>query len=265
MQRIVADVVGRFVNGTQDPQAVSLRLVSVGSPNWRANYLTRLKSINVQAPGVEAWLVSKEDAAILLADLRRRSDFREYSAPNLVLFNGQSQTISQQRPRTYIRSYQMRPTETAWMGYDVERAQVLEGFSLQVAPLLSQDERTIDTVLKCNIDQVEKLVSVGIDLPGFNGQMQRAEIQIPQLVSWRLHERFRWPTNQILVLSCGVIASPGPEAPSMLGIPNPFSRGGGRADALLFVESRGKASQALMTSPTPTATAPPMIPPMARY
>ena len=70
------------------------------------------------------------------------------------------------------------------------------------------------------------------------------------MVSWRLHERFRWPTNQILLLSCGVVASPGPERPTTLGIPNPFARGGGRADALLFVESRGKASQALVTGQT---------------
>ena len=138
------------------------------------------------------------------------------------------------------------------MGYDVDRAQLQEGFSLQVSPLLSQDERAIDVVLKCNVDQVEKLVSVGIDLPGFNGQMQRAEIQVPQIVSWRLHERFRWPTSQILLLSCGRIASPGPERPTTWGIPNPFAQSGGRANALVFMESRGKASQALVTGQTTT-------------
>ena len=150
------------------------------------------------------------------------------------------------------------------MGYDVDRAQLQEGFTLQISPLLSQDERTIDAVLKCNIDQVEKLVSVAIDLPGFNGQMQRAEVQVPQVVSWRLHERFRWPTNQILLLSCGVVASPGPERPTTLGIPNPFARGGGRSDALLFIESRGKASQALVTGQTSTVGGQ-VVNPGARY
>jgi hypothetical protein len=264
MQRVVADMVGRFVNGTQDPHVLSLRLIAVNSPSWRANYLTRLRGVPVQAPGVEAWLISKEDAALLLAELRRRSDFREHGATNLVFFNGQSQTIGQQRPRNYVRSYRSRPPETAWMGYEVDWARIQEGYTLQVSPLLSQDERTIEAVLKCNIDQVEKLVSVSIDLPGLNGQVQRADIQVPQLVSWRLHERFRWPTSHILLLSCGVVASPGPERPTTLGIPNPFARGGGRADALLFVESRGKASKALVTGQTTTAGGQ-IVNPGARY
>jgi hypothetical protein len=252
MQQVVADVVGRFVNGTQDPHVLGLRVLAVDSPNWRSMFLDRLRPITVQSPGIDAWLLSKEDAALLLAELRRRADFREHSAPNLVFFNGQSQSIINLRPRVYVRSYHTRMQDNVWMGYDIERGQIQEGFTLQVSPLLSQDERTIDVVLKCSVDQVEKLVSVGIDLPGLNGQVQRAEIQVPQLVSWRLHERFRWPTSQVLLLSCGVIASPGPDRQTTLGIPNPFARGGSRADALLFVESLGKASQALITGSTTT-------------
>jgi hypothetical protein len=252
MQRIVADVVGRFVNGTQDPHVLALRVVAVDNPNWRSNFLQRMRPITVQSPGIDAWLLSKEDAALLLAELRRRADFREHSAPSLVFYNGQTQTIEQLRPKHYVRSYRPRTQETAWAGYDVDRGQIQEGFSLQVSPLLSQDERTIDAVLKCQIDQVEKLVSVGVDLPGFNNQVQRAEIQVPQLVSWRLHERFRWPTSHVLLLSCGVVASPGPDRQMMLGIPNPFARSGGRSDALLLIESRGKASQALITGSTTT-------------
>jgi hypothetical protein len=264
MQRIVADVVGRFVHGTQDPHVLSLRLIAVGSPAWRSNYLQRLRPVPVQSAGVEAWLMTKEDAALLLSDLRRRSDFREHGSPNLVFFNGQPQTVAQLRPCNYVRSYRLRPADSSWAGYDVDWAQIQEGFSLQVSPLLSQDERTIEAVLKCNIDQVEKLVPVGVDLPGLNGQPQRAEIQIPQLVSWRLHERFRWPTSHILLLSCGVIASPGPDRPTTLGIPNPFARGGGRADALLLVESLGKASHALVTGQTTTVGGQ-VVNPGARY
>jgi hypothetical protein len=78
-------------------------------------------------------------------------------------------------------------------------------------------------------------------LPGPAGQTQRSQIQVPQVASWRLHERFRWPTNQVLVLTCGVVASPAPQPPSTFGIPNPFSMAPSRAEALLFVESKGKS------------------------
>jgi hypothetical protein len=264
MQQVVADVIGRFVNGTQDPHVLGLRVVAVDNPNWRSSFMQRLRPISVQSTGIDAWLLSKEDASLLLAELRRRGDFREHSAPNLVFFNGQSQTVSNLRPRVYVKSYRTRTQDSTWMGYDVERGQLQEGFTLQVSPLLSQDERTIDAVLKCSVDQVEKFINVSVDLPGLNGQMQRADIQVPQLVSWRLHERFRWPSNQVLLLSCGVIASPGPARPTTLGIPNPFLRGGGRADALLFVESLGKASQALITSSATTAGSD-ALQPGARY
>ncbi|MHB0955276.1 MAG: hypothetical protein ACYC6N_09055 [Pirellulaceae bacterium] len=264
MQKVVADVIGRFVNGTQDPHVLGLRVVAVDNPSWRSLFLNRLRPVTVQSTGIDAWLLSKEDAALLLAELRRRTDFREHAAQNLVFFNGQSQAVANLRPRVYVKSYRTRTQDNTWMGYDVERGQLQEGFTLQVSPLLSQDERTIDVVLKCSVDQVEKFVNVAIDLPGFNGQVQRADIQVPQLVSWRLHERFRWSSNQVLLLSCGVIASAGPNHQTTLGIPNPFSRGGGRADALLFVESLGKASQALIPSTITTAGSE-ALQPGARY
>jgi len=138
MQQIVASVIGRFVNGTQDPHVLGLRVVAVDSPNWRSSVISRLRPIIVQSTGIDAWLMSKEDAALLLAELRRRTDFREQSAPNLVYYNGQSQSVSNLRPRVYVKSYRTRMENNTWMGYDVERGQLQEGFSLQVSPLLSQ-------------------------------------------------------------------------------------------------------------------------------
>jgi hypothetical protein len=79
-----------------------------------------------------------------------------------------------------------------------------------------------------------------------------------------LHERFRWPSNQVLLLSCGVIASTGPNRQTTLGIPNPFAQGGGRSDALLFIESLGKASQALLTGSV-NAAGGEAVQPGARY
>jgi hypothetical protein len=126
--------------------------------------------------------------------------------------------------------------------------QIEEGYSLQISPLFALDGRTIDAVLKCHIDQIERLVPIAIDLPSINGQPQRVQIQVPQLVSWRLHERFRWPADQVLLLSCGVVATPAPNRTSPLGIPLPFPTGPGRADALLMIECKGTASQSLMES-----------------
>jgi hypothetical protein len=112
--------------------------------------------------------------------------------------------------------------------------------------------------LEASIDQVDKLNPVDLELPLPNNQIHKARIDVPQVVSWRLHERFRWPADTVLVLSCGVIASP--ERPqSTVPILNMSTFTGttaGRADALMFLQFRGRASENLTTPSSASAAAP---------
>lgn len=242
MQRRVGEIVDRFVSSQAESHAFSLQLVTIGSPNWRNRALPLMQSVTVQAPGVDAWLLSKENAAILLGELRKRGDFRQHNSPDLVIHNGQSQTITRTRPRNYVRSLQQRNTTAS--SYELMMGQIQEGFSLQISPLLTMEKDKVDAVIKCHIDQVEKLVPVPVDIPTAFSQRQSTQIQVPQLVSWRLHERFQWPTDRVLLLSCGVVATPSNERSGAFVLPNLLSNPR-RADALLFVESKGKASQTL--------------------
>lgn len=247
MQRLVHDMVDRFVASQAESYAYSLRLVTIASPNWRTSAMSLLQPVESKSMGVDAWLLSKENAAVLIGQLRKRTDFREHNSPNVLLHNGQSNTISRSTPRNYIRSVRIK--RDAWPGHEMDMGQMQEGYSLRISPLMSLDGNTIDAVIQCNIDQIEKLVPVAIDVPAVTDGMQRVQVQVPQVVSWRLHERFRWPANQVLLLSCGVIASPAPERTGPLGLPIPkipLTSSPGRADALLFVESKGKASQTLL-------------------
>jgi hypothetical protein len=245
MHAVVRDIVDRVVSSQAESYAFGIRLLTVGNPNWRAKALPLMQSVTVQSPGVDAWLLSKENATILLSELRKRTDFREHNSPNLMIHNGQSQTISAMRPRSYTRSVRLR--QNAFPAYELEMGQIQEGYSLQISPLLSLDERNVEVVLKCQIDQVEKLIPVSIDVPTASPTRQKAQVQVPQMVSWRLHERFRWPTDQVLLLSCGVVATPTDER-STLSLPKLFTGDRGRADALLLIESNGKASQVLLGS-----------------
>ncbi|NOY28868.1 MAG: hypothetical protein GXP28_01455 [Planctomycetes bacterium] len=70
----------------------------------------------------------------------------------------------------------------------------------------------------------------------------------------QLHERFRWPTDQVLLLSMGVVATPGPKKPNMLIDSLPLPKSAPRADALLFVESRGPVAPTLPGGTTPALT-----------
>lgn len=248
MHAIVNDAVDRFVNSEAESQAFGLRVVTVGHPNWRAKTVSILRPLPVQTQGIQAWLVHKEDAAAMLAELRRRNDFREHSSPHLLVQNGQSSTVSALQPRTYTRNVTLQAN--AWPSYIPELAQFEEGFSLELNPLLSLDGRTIDAVIKCNIDQLEKLVPVTLEVPSTVAARQRAQIEVPQVTHCRLHERFRWPTDQVLVVGMGVVATPLPVEPNPLLRVLPITSSAQRADLLVFVESKGKVT------PPPTPTAP---------
>ncbi|MBN2474370.1 MAG: hypothetical protein JXB62_07165 [Pirellulales bacterium] len=251
MQAVVADLVDRFVSTEAESSTFSLRVVTVNHPNWRARAQQLLRPVMVQTPGIGAWLVQKEDAAVLLADLRRRSDYREHSSPHLMVNNGQSTVVSTLRSRNYIKDVTLRPE--VWPGYEVQPGQIDEGFSMEFSPLLSADQRTIDATIKCNIDQVEKMVPVMIDVPVPSAPRQRAQIDVPQITQFRFHERFRWPVDHVLLVGMGMVALPVPAdaKPLVPGIPLPIGSTPPRADLLVFVESQGKSVVPAQVSRSP--------------
>ncbi|MBA2115873.1 hypothetical protein [Bremerella alba] len=252
MQEVVTDVVTKFVDSQAEVKKLGVRLVTVKSPNWRRLAYRMMQPVSVKTPGIEAWLMSKENAAVLLSELRQRSDFQEHHAADLLIHNGQSSTISMLQPRSFVRG--VRATQTS-PGYELQTDQIEEGFSMEVSPLLTPDDRMIDSVLKCSVDQIEKFVTVDVDVPTAGTQRQAVDIQIPQMVSWRLHERFRWPSDQVLLISCGVVARPQSGISSAAQIPSLSSfipTGPPRADGLMFVEFKGAAKTGA-GAPVPTA------------
>lgn len=246
----VSDIVERFVEPRANSYALAVTLLTVGSPNWRSKAWPLLRSVPAASPGVDAWLLSKENAALLLADLRKRADTTDYSVPNFAIPHGQTQTIQRRQARQFARS--IRWSEQAYPPYDVEPGVIDEGFSLQISPLFSRDGAYVDAAVRCHIDQVERFLPIGVDLPPGLGPTQRIQLEVPQLVSWRLHERFRWPADQVLLLSCGVVAKPTADNKTTLAWA--LSPARGRADALLMLDCK-LASQATTLPVPPPETA----------
>ena len=136
----IRDIVDRFRAAVVlEPYAFSLRLVTVGSPNWRSKALPMLQRVTVQSPGVDAWLVSKENAAVLVAELSKRTDFhRTQRSGILVIHTGQSQTLSQAlRPKKlYAVTFSFREKQRLTRRSSSRPEQLQEGYSLQISPLL---------------------------------------------------------------------------------------------------------------------------------
>jgi hypothetical protein len=253
MHAVVSEMVDRFVNTEAESHAFGMRVITLGSPGWRTKSHRVLHPVAAQTQGIQAWLLAKEDAALLVADLRRRTDFQEHSTPHLLVNNGQSRQISATRTRNYIRDAIL--TSEAWPGFTPQMAQFEEGFKLEFNPLLSLDGKVVDAVIRCEVDLVEKLIPVMIDVPTTVAPRQRQRIDIPQPISSRLHERFRWPADQVLLISLGVGPAPVAPATSPLGVNVPLISGATRAELLVFVESKGKLGS------QPTALQPGQTPP----
>jgi hypothetical protein len=239
MQAVVADLVDRFTSSEAATQTFSMRVITMDSPSWRTKAQPLLRPVPVQTPGVNAWLLAKEDAAIMMAELRRRGDYREHSSPYLMVNNGQSTVVSAMRGRQYSRDVILRPDLPT--GAELQPGQVDEGFNIDFSPLLSTDRRMIDATVKCDIDQVEKMIPIMLDVPAQSTARQRIQIEEPQIIHYRFHERFRWPVEHVLLIGMGMVALPVPVdgRPMVPGVPL-IGTTPARADLLVFVECKGQ-------------------------
>lgn len=259
IQSVVADIVDRFVNTQADAYAFSLRVATVGNPNWRAKAYNMMTPIPVQSPGVQGWLLAKEDCQYLLSELAKRTDYREFNSPQQLISNGQSIVISTMRPRQYVKG--AIATQMQWPGYQPEMGSLEEGFSLEFSPLMALDLASADAIVKLRLNQIEEMLPVKLDLPTVVAPNQRVEIQVPQITMANIHERFHWPMEHVLLLSMGVVATPAPTKDNPLtdtiNSALPMFKTPPRADALLFIESRGQVTPSHNpAAPIQTATAP---------
>jgi len=252
MQQVVNDIVDRFVSNDADSSEFSLHVITVGSPNWRTRTHSLLETVPVQTPGVQAWVMEREAAVSLLAEVGRRTDFRKHSSPQQIVNNGQSTVVSSTRSQYYVRD--VRLTGNTWPGYQAETAVVDEGFSLEFSPLLSVDRQAIDAIVKCHINRLEKMEPVMLDVPTAVAPRQRTKIEIPQLAHFQFHERFRWTPNKVLLICMSLIPLPNSaeSKPLVPGLPIPgVGSTDNRGDLLVFIE----AKQASSATPSGARTA----------
>jgi hypothetical protein len=118
--------------------------------------------------------------------------------------------------------------------------------------------------VKLKLSQIEKMIAVQLEVPSVAAANQKAQVDVPQMTMVQIHERFRWPTDQVLLLSIGVVATPGPEKSNMLTDVLPLPKSAPRADALLLVESSGTAGQPMPSVAGAPGTTPRAVPMTAR-
>lgn len=241
IHNVIQPIVDRFVESRGAVQKVGVKLMTVENPDWRTRALHMMQPIDISSAGVEGWVMSKENAALLYDTLKNRGDFIQHQAGDVTLHNGQKISVSRRRPIPFLQSIRWKNDRLA--PFEPVTKTVNEGYSMDFSLLTARDGRTVESIVRCDVDQVENLRNVQVDVPLPDGTTKPIDLKVPQIVSWRLHERFRWPREQVLVLSCGVVANPAGKSTSMLQFPDLFSQSKGRADALMFIEYKGVVPQ----------------------
>ena len=206
MQARVAEIAERFTADAAAPHRFSIRVFGVGSPAWRNDARALLDPIPAATPGVQAWIMAREEAALLVAMLRRRGDCQELPTGPVLAGNGLPAVLAGGRKRPYVQDVVPRPD--AWPGWQTLGASCDEGMTLDVQPLLSRDGTAVEAVFRCRIDQIERMAPVALTVP--TPDRRRVQVEVPQLSAVRVGERFRWPANQVLVVGLGLVPWPVP-------------------------------------------------------
>ena len=74
VQALVSDIVTRFVEEAERPHRFTVRVLGLDGPAWRTEARPSLQPIPTATPGVQAWILPRENAAAVVARLRSRSD-----------------------------------------------------------------------------------------------------------------------------------------------------------------------------------------------
>lgn len=231
MQGRVAEIVERFVAEADTPHRFTVRVLSLAGPAWRAEARPLMRPIPAVTPGVQAWILPREEAAVLLARLRGRSDCQELPTGPVLAANGLPATLAGGRKLPYVQDVAPRPD--AWPGWQPAGAAFDEGLAIDLHPLLSRDGTAVEAVLRCRIDQVEKMVPVTVPTPGSGSAAAR--IEVPQVAAVRVGERFRWPANQTLVVGFGLVPWPVPGQNTAVAALVPDAK---RRDVIVVIEPR---------------------------
>lgn len=229
VQARVAEIVARFVDDSDVPHRFAVRVLGVGSASWRGDARGLLRPIPCATPGVQAWVMTREEAATLQAMFRGRSDCAELPTGVVQAANGLPALLTGGRRRPYVLEVQS-------VGGAVQPIQGVcdEGVSVDVQPLISRDGTAVEAVIRCRIDQVERMAPVAIPVGG--PSRQRVQVEVPQISAVRIGERFRWPVGQVLVVGLGLV--PWPVPGNNTAASAALFADAKRTDVVLFVEPR---------------------------
>ena len=252
VQRIIADIVDRFVNQQSFNESYTFRIVALSRPDWITKGHAYLRPIKIESPGVQGWILEKEGTQLLFQELSRRNDFVELSPPQFCIPNGIEHSKETYRQRTYLRDVQ--PNSSALNGYAEDRVTIDEGFNMTFIPLARLDGQLVEAIIKLDVTLIEKMIPLMVDVPTQTNPRQRIQVEAPQVACFRLDEQLYWPKSKVLLLDLGTVPVPSRPQSETADVVSKVKALGqsNRANILLFIEQVGNLPSPIV----PTATTP---------
>jgi hypothetical protein len=180
-----------------------LRIFSISNPNWRNRNRVTLVPIRISTPGVQGWLIGKDQAGLFFDTISKRNDVREHVSSHSALLNGQTTVVPYHVSRSYVRDVQPRANVPG--GYLTDPSSLNEGFQFEITPLLGLDGKTSDVRIKCDFVEVEKMHQLIFSTPSAASPSGRVTVEIPQVANFSVDEMICWPRDYVLLLDLGIV------------------------------------------------------------
>lgn len=235
MQARIAAIVDRFVEEADTPHRYQIRVLGFDGPGWRAAARPALTPIPTATAGVQAWILPREAAAVLVGRLRARNDVTELPTGPVLAANGVPASLAGGRRQAYVQDYVLQPA--APPGWQPLRATCDEGISIDVQPLLESESAAVEAAFRCRIDQIERMAEATLPNPAGGPPVG---VQVPQMAAMRIGERFRWPAGHTLLVGLGLVPWP---APAQNGVVPALIPDVERRDLVVVVEPRLAAAR----------------------
>lgn len=221
VQRYLANVVDRFIDPKKRDAAFTIKVVALQSPDWRVRVASFLTPTPVQIVGAgvdaQGWLVEKNNAAKVLGEIEKRSDYIVLNSLKNVVPNGEKFGWSTQAPkRQYVKD--VRPDETAVGGYVKDYGTVDEGFRFEATPLVSTNGEAVEILFRYDATVVEKTKLFNLRVPTSTAPRQQFEVERPAIVSCDVKGKIGLQRSKTAIVDLGLAPMTPPNKNERTGV-----------------------------------------------
>ena len=189
------NLLGRFVHYNPGTFHCRIWVLNVEDLSWRRDFLATLKPLPVKEPGRQAWLVPEIQVAQLLTQVKQAKQSVGLTNPRFVVENGTTSIVNWQPKK--VGTYEHIASIESEGDVSTQTELANDGIEMVFSPLITIDGN-IEMDLEVMLRKQDRTRTIKVDTVG------KPRVQIPEIHSAMLKERFVFEPGQNLLLSFGL-------------------------------------------------------------